>query len=350
MSHDTATAPSQPDPGTPEPRRPDPGTPDDRAVPVGRREDQGGRLVTVTVPDDASRDALTVPDGVQLELWDLTRDLPAEVAATVDVVVVPHGVVGETLRRLRDVPHLAVVQLPSAGFEHVMPHLPPGVTLCNGRGVHDDETAELALALTLASLRGLDDYLRAQDRHEWTSRTRPSLADRRALVIGHGAIGAAVARRLEAFVVDVVRVASTAREEDGVQVHGVDELPDLLPGAEVVILTVPLTDETDGLVDAGFLARMPDGALLVNVARGKVVDTGALLAELRSGRLRAALDVTDPEPLPAEHPLWSAPGLILTPHEGGNTTATPRRMTTLVQDQLERLAAGRELENVVART
>jgi phosphoglycerate dehydrogenase-like enzyme len=135
-----------------------------------------------------------------------------------------------------------------------------------------------------------------------------------------------------------------------VRVHGVADLPRLLPGADVVVLTVPLTDATRGLVDAAFLARMPDGALLVNVARGKVVDTDALLAELTSGRLRAALDVTDPEPLPADHPLWSAPGLILTPHEGGNTTATPRRMVALVQAQLDRLVAGDEPVNVVART
>ena len=308
------------------------------------------RPVTVAVPDEATRAALTVPDGVRLVVWDLASDLAPEVARAVDVVVVPHYVRRGVLRRLRDLPRLAVVQIPSAGFEHVLPHLPPGVLLCNGRGVHDDETAELALALTLASLRGLDDCLRQQDRREWTPRTRPSLADRRVLVVGYGAIGAAVSRRLEAFAVDVVRVASTARDEDGVHVHAVAELPDLLPGADVVILTVPLTDRTQGLVDADFLARMPDGALLVNVARGKVVDTGALLAELTSGRLRAALDVTDPEPLPADHPLWSAPGLILTPHEGGNTTATPRRMRALVQAQLDRLAAGQEPANVVART
>ncbi|WP_298457996.1 2-hydroxyacid dehydrogenase [uncultured Cellulomonas sp.] len=308
------------------------------------------RPVTVTVPDEATRHALTVPRGVRLEVWDLTTDLPPEVAADVDVVVVPHQAGRGTLARLRDLPRLAAVQIPSAGFEHVLRHLPEGVLLCNGRGVHDDETAELALALTLASLRGLDDYLRAQDRHEWTGRTRPSLADRRALVVGYGSIGGAVARRLEAFSVDVVRVATTARDDDGVRVHGVDELPALLPGAEIVILTVPLTPQTEGLVDADFLARLPDGALVVNVARGKVVDTGALLAELTSGRLRAALDVTEPEPLPADHPLWSAPGLILTPHEGGNTTATPRRMLALVQAQLDRLGAGEEPVNVVART
>ncbi len=306
--------------------------------------------MTVAVPDEETRIRLRVPDGVRVVVWDLTTDPEPDVAEAVQVVVVPHFVGRGLLRRLRDLPRLAVVQIPSAGFEHVLPHLPPGVLLCNGRGVHDDETAELALALVLASLRGIDDYVRQQDRREWTTRLRPSLADRRAVVVGHGAIGAAVARRLEVFAVDVVRVASTARDDGGVHVHGTDELPGLLPSADVVILTVPLTDATRGLVDADFLARMPDGALLVNVARGKVVDTPALLAELTSGRLRAALDVTDPEPLPADHPLWAAPGLILTPHEGGNTTATPRRMLALVQAQLDRMAAGEEPANVVART
>jgi phosphoglycerate dehydrogenase-like enzyme len=304
----------------------------------------------VAVPDEETRGALRVRDGVRLVVWDLASDAAPDVAEAVQVVVVPHYVPRGSLRRLRGLPRLAVVQIPSAGYEHVLHHLPPGVLLCNGRGVHDAETAELALALTLASLRGLDDYLRQQDRREWAGRTRPSLADRRALVVGYGAIGAAVARRLEAFEVDVVRVATAAREEDGVHVHGVAELPELLPGADIVLLTVPLTPATTRLVDAAFLARMPDGALLVNVARGKVVDTDALLAELASGRLRAALDVTDPEPLPADHPLWSAPGLILTPHEGGNTTATPSRMVALVQAQLDRLAAGDEPANVVART
>ncbi len=311
---------------------------------------RAGTHLTVAVPDEETRRALHVPDGVRLVVWDLASDPAPDVAEAVRVVVVPHDVPGGSLRRLRALPRLAVVQIPSAGYEHVLHHLPPGVLLCNGRGVHDAETAELALALTLSSLRGLDDYLRQQDRREWTGRTRPSLADRRALVVGYGAIGAAVARRLEAFEVDVVRVATAARDEDGVHVHGVAELPDLLPAADVVLLTVPLTPQTTRLVDAEFLARMPDGALLVNVARGKVVDTDALLAELTSGRLRAGLDVTDPEPLPADHPLWSAPGLILTPHEGGNTTATPRRMIALVQAQLDRLAAGDEPANVVART
>ena len=166
------------------------------------------------------------------------------------------------------------------------------------------------------------------------------------LIVGAGDLGEQTAKRLVGFGAQPVLVAHSAR--DGV--HATAELPDLLPHADVVVLTVPLTPDTEGMVDAAFLAALPDRALLVNVARGKVVDTDALVAECASGRLRAALDVTDPEPLPSEHPLWDAPGLILTPHEGGNTTATPRRMVALIQTQLDRLAAGDEPANVVART
>ena len=307
--------------------------------------------LTVTVPDAATLAELEAPPGVRLLEWGMTTDLPHDVAGEVDVVVVPHYFFDRVaLGRLHDLPRLSFVQLPSAGYEHVLPYLPGGVTLGSGRGVHDDETAELALALVLASIRGLDQCLRQQADAIWAPRMRGSLADRRVLVLGHGSVGSAIVARLEPFKVDIIRVARTARDEAGGHVHGVDELPALLPMVDVVIVIVPLTPETDGLVDADFLARMPDGALLVNVARGKVVDTAALLAELESGRLRAALDVTEPEPLPADHPLWRAPGLIITPHEGGNTTATHSRMVAVIQAQLQRMAAGQPLANVVAHT
>lgn len=307
--------------------------------------------VTVTVPTDHMADAVRDLPGVRVVVWNLVDPLEPATRDAVELVVVPDFfVASEGFRVLHDLPRLRVVQLPSAGVEHALPHLPAGLTVCNGRGVHSDETAELAVGLALASLRGIDDAVRAQDRQEWSPRLRPSLADRRAVVVGAGSIGTAVLRRLEAFAVHAVRVGTAARDDEAGHVHGVDELPRLLADAEVVVVTVPLTPETDGMLDAGLLARLPDGALLVNVARGKVVDTDALLAELVSGRLRAALDVTDPEPLPAGHPLWSAPGLLLTPHVGGNTTATPRRMAELVRAQLERLVGGEPLENVVAQT
>ena len=307
--------------------------------------------VTVTVPDAATLADLVAPSGVRLVEWGMTTDLPPDVAREVSAVVVPAYFFDRTaFARLRDLPKLSFVQLPSAGFEHVLDHLPAGIALSNGRGVHEDETAELAIALVLASQRGLADCFRQQVDGVWATRMRPSLADRRVLVLGHGSVGSEIVARLEPFRVDIVRVARTARDEKDGHVHGVSELAELLPGVDIVIVIVPLTPETEGLVDARFLALMPDGALLVNVARGKVVDTAALLVELGSGRLRAALDVTDPEPLPAGHPLWAAPGVIITPHEGGNTTATHSRMVTVIQSQLDRMAAGEPPLNVVART
>lgn len=284
-------------------------------------------------------------------LWHLADPLPPGLEPeSVDVVVVPHYFTGaEGYRVLHDLPNLRVVQLPSAGYEHALPLLPPGVTLCNGRGVHDAGTAELAVGLLLAMQRGIVDAVRAMDDRSWSPVPRSSLADRRVMVLGYGSIGAALARRLDPFEVEVVAVATRARTDDR-PVHGLDELPDLLPTVDAVVLLVPLSASTRHLVDAAFLAALPDGALVVNMARGGVVDTDALLAELSAGRLRAALDVADPEPLPPDHPLWAAPNVLLTPHLGGFTDATGPRFARLVRRQIERIAAGEELLNVVART
>ncbi len=248
---------------------------------------------------------------------------------------------GEVLARM---PRLQVVQTQTAGVEHVRGYVPEGVQLCNGRGIHDTSTAELAVLLALASLRELPAHVHAQAEGRWAPRTSESLADKTVLIAGHGQIGEAIEARLRAFeVAEVIRVARSAR--DGV--HAIADLPDLLPRADVVVVVVPGTEETRGLFDADALARMKDGALLVNVARGPVVDTDALLAELTSGRLLAALDVTDPEPLPPGHPLWEAPGLLLTPHVGGASSAMRPRSLRLVREQLERFAAGEPLANVV---
>ena len=282
------------------------------------------------------------PDGLRYEVVEGTEDVPDSVG-DVEFYVPPYfaGTVTDVLARMTG---LRVVQALTAGVDNLRRDIPGGVTLCNGRGIHDASTAELALTLTLASLRGIPGFVRAQERHAWQGGWHPALADKRVLLVGYGAIGEAVEARLRPFEVEVVRVARRAR--DGV--HPIDELPALLPDADVVILIVPLTDETRGLADAGFLAAMKDGALLVNVARGPVVDTGALLAALDSGRIRAALDVTDPEPLPAEHPLWDAPNLLVSPHVGGSSSAMWPRAHRLVRDQLHRFAAGEPLVNVMA--
>ena len=277
-----------------------------------------------------------VPDGMTAHVW-TSGDLPgADVLETVEIHVLPYTFDPSSFAAVPSIPRLRVLQTLTAGYEHVLPHLPAGVTLCNAGGVHDDSTAELALTLMLAAQRGVADFVRAQDEHRWAYAAYPSLADRRVLVVGFGGVGRAIAARLEPFGCDVTPVARTRRHG----VMSVNDLPDLLGEAEVVVLAVPLSDATRGMANAEFLAGMPDGALLVNVSRGPVVDTDALVAEVTAGRLRAALDVTDPEPLPPGHPLWSAPGVLISPHVGGNTSAFWPRARRLVEQQLTRLASG----------
>jgi phosphoglycerate dehydrogenase-like enzyme len=254
---------------------------------------------------------------------------------------------GDVFDVIREMPALKVVQLQTAGFEHAQSRIADGVTLCNARGVHDASTAELAVGLILASYRRLPRAVRDQDRQVWPSsydEVDDSLADRTVLILGYGAIGEALERRLTGFECEVIRVARRAR--DGV--HPISELPELLPRADVVVLLTPATPDTERMVDAKFLARLKDGALLVNVARGVVVDTDALLAELGTRRISAALDVTDPEPLPTGHPLWSAPNVLINPHRGGASTAFAPRVARLVRAQLQRYATGESLINVVA--
>ena len=286
-------------------------------------------------------------DGLAMRAWDLSDDLDDP---SVRVVVPPMGTT-ERLARLTALPGLAVVQVFTAGYDHVLAHLPSGVTLCNAAGVHDASTAEFAVALMLAAQRGIPEFARAQERGEWIGqRAWPALGDRRVLIVGYGRIGRALAARLAPFEVSLTAVASRPRAGDDVveRVHGFDELPWLLPHHDIVVLLTPLTDTTRGLADAAFLASMPDGALVVNVARGQVLDTAALLAETATGRLRAALDVADPEPLPLDHPLWHAPGVLVAPHVGGAGDTFRPRMVRLLREQLTRYAAGAPLLHVVA--
>jgi phosphoglycerate dehydrogenase-like enzyme len=285
------------------------------------------------------------PGGLRYEVVSTTGTEPVpDSVADVELYVTPYSFSTRAGAVMAEMSSLKVVQTQSAGVDHIRPFVPDGVLLCNGRGVHDASTAELAVTLVLASLRGVPGFVRAQDTATWAPATRRALADSRVLVVGYGAIGEALERRLTGFECDVIRVAR--RERDGV--HPISQLPELLPRADVVVLLTPATPETERMVDAKFLASMKDGALLVNVARGVVVDTDALLAELGTRRIRAALDVTDPEPLPAGHPLWSAPNVLINPHRGGASTAFAPRVARLVRAQLERYASGEPLINVVA--
>jgi phosphoglycerate dehydrogenase-like enzyme len=269
-------------------------------------------------------------------------DLP-DSGGEVEFYVLPYRFRAEDGEVLAQLPRLRTAQTMSAGVEHIQRFVPEGVQLCNGRGIHDTSTAELTLALILASLRGIPEFVRAQSRGEWQPDFKESLADKQVLIVGYGQIGAAIEARVLPFEAEVTRVARSAR--DGV--HAIDELPGLLPDADVVVVIVPGTEETKGLFDAEMLGRLKDGALLVNVSRGAVVDTDALVAELRSERIHAALDVVDPEPLPDGHPLWAVPNLLLVPHVGGASSAMWPRAHKLIREQLHRFAAGEPLANVV---
>ncbi|MFJ3764243.1 2-hydroxyacid dehydrogenase [Streptomyces sp. NPDC090082] len=292
--------------------------------------------------------------GLNYRFWDGGPEFPADPARCA-FYVVPYMKGSEiAVRPLAAMTSVRVVQTLSAGIDHVTPgidSLPPGVALCNAKGVHEASTAELTLALILASLRGIPGFVRGQDAEEWRAGFYPALADKSVLIVGYGSIGAAIEDRLAPFeCARVARVARSARTTERGPVHALTDLPALLPEADVVVLSTPLTPATTGLADAGFLARMKDGALLVNVARGPVVDTSALLKEVGSGRITAALDVTDPEPLPAGHPLWHAPGVLISPHVGGSTSAFMPRAKRLIAAQVRRFAAGEEPANVLLTT
>ncbi|WP_030421664.1 2-hydroxyacid dehydrogenase [Streptomyces sp. SCSIO 75703] len=295
-----------------------------------------------------------LPEGPVYRFWDGAEEFPADPADCVYYVVPYMKPPGVGLRPLPRMTSVQVVQTLSAGVDHVRPglaRLPAGVRLCNARGVHEASTAELALGLILASLRGIPDFVRAQEKGEWLGGFRPALADRTVLIVGYGSIGSAIEDRLTPFeVARVVRVARSPRTTERGPVRPFTELPSLLPEADVVVLSTPLDEGTRRLADAGFLARMKDGALLVNVARGAVVDTEALLTEVSTGRLTAALDVTDPEPLPADHPLWRAPGVLVSPHAGGPTSAFLPRAKRLLTDQLSRFVNREPLRNVILTT
>ncbi|MDI3423229.1 2-hydroxyacid dehydrogenase [Streptomyces luteolus] len=292
-----------------------------------------------------------LPDGFDYRIWDGEDAFPAD-PADCAFYVVPYMKPAEVcVRPLSEMTSVQVVQTLTAGMDHMLPgaaDLRPGVRLCNARGVHEASTAELTLALVLASLRGIPGFVEGRRKEEWRSGFYPALADKSVLIVGYGSIGSAVEDRLAPFeCARVVRVARSARTTERGPVHPFAELTALLPEADVVILCTPLTERTKGLVDAKFLAGMRDGALLVNVARGPVVDTQALLAELESGRISAALDVTDPEPLPAGHPLWHAPNLLVSPHVGGSSSAFLPRAKRLLVRQLNRFADGDPVDNVV---
>jgi phosphoglycerate dehydrogenase-like enzyme len=299
--------------------------------------------VLIWVPLEPVAQGLAGLDGVSVEVVVPAGGEPPAGAADVEFYVPAFFPDEAAVVVMDSMPRLKVVQTLTAGFDRVRPHVPAGAVLCNARGAHDASTAEWVMAAILASVRQFPHFGAEQAAGRWSFRFTNCLAGKTVLIVGYGSIGKAVERRLAGFDVRISRVARAAR--DGVS--PVAELPQLLPEADVVILLAPVTRDTIGMADAAFLARMKDGALLVNAARGVLTVTEDLVAEVSTGRLSAALDVTDPEPLPPGHPLWSLPNVLITPHVAASTPVSATGAISLVRAQVERYLAGEPLVNVI---
>jgi phosphoglycerate dehydrogenase-like enzyme len=298
--------------------------------------------IPVLVPHGVGTAPIAAVAGLRPVVYDPQGELP-DGAADAEVLIPPFRSPEEVVRLVERLPKLRLVQLLSAGADRWIGRLPEGVGLSDGRGSHGGATAEWVVTALLSIYRHFPRFADAQREQRWDTHQTEELAEKKVLIVGAGDVAENTVRRLVPFEVSTTLVARRARAG----VHGIDEVHDLLPDHDACVLIVPLTDGTRGLVDARFLAAMPDGAVLVNAARGPVVDTGALLAELTAGRLRAALDVTDPEPLPAGHPLWEAPGLLLTPHVGGGVPLALRRAYRVAAEQLAVFARGERPPNLV---
>jgi phosphoglycerate dehydrogenase-like enzyme len=238
---------------------------------------------------------------------------------------------------------LKVVQSPGTGVDGIIDSVPSGITLCSARGTNHTAVAEWTVAAILAGLRHFAFFRDEQRAGRWTRNSPSQVSESTILFVGYGAIAERAEELLTPFGPSIFRVARHARPGVGTFA----ELPELLPVADVVVILLPLTPETDGTVDAAFLAQMKEGALLVNPSRGRIVDTDALIKALKRGRITAVVDVTEPEPLPPKHPLFSTPGIFITPHTAGVTKNGPRATYRLITEQLRRFSAGEELQNVV---
>jgi phosphoglycerate dehydrogenase-like enzyme len=297
--------------------------------------------VKLWIPDRADRHSVgELPEGVELHL--IPKEGISEELLEAEFLV-PGSDEPCMIKALARMPKLRVIQTLSAGVDWLLPSVPPGVTLCDARGTRDGPVAEWVLGAILASLKHFGDARDSQRAHDWRWREPDELAGKTVMILGYGSIGLAVERLLRASDAEVIRVARHARPG----VHAVDELASLLGLADIVVVLLPLTSATAGLLDREMLGQMREGALLVNAARGSIVDTEALLELLQVGRIRAALDVTEPEPLPADHQLWDAPGLLITPHFAGDTRGAERRAFALVGEQVRRYVSSEPLVNVV---
>ncbi|ROP39819.1 NAD(P)-dependent oxidoreductase [Saccharothrix texasensis] len=302
-------------------------------------------LVSSEPDDEVGVEKLSSLNGVEVCTYDPNvSELTAQQRKS-EILIPPYRSSHRPIPLLDQLPNLRMVQLLSAGVDEWSAHVPNHVMLSSARGAHAGPVSEWVLSAALTQYRQWPALVRFQDAGVWAHRQfdADTLDGKRVLIVGAGSIGMAVARRFQAFDVSCTLVASVSREG----VHGAAELPNLIRGHHIVVVTVPLTERTQGLINTSFLAAMDDGALLINASRGRIVDTMALVGELRSGRLRAALDVTDPEPLPSGHPLWRCKGVIISPHSARTVPGTNRLCYVIATNQVESLVAGKMPSNAV---
>ena len=285
---------------------------------------------------------LEVPSGFR-KLSPIDFPLNSSDLSQITIYVQPYMTGIETLEPTKSMSNLQLLQIPNAGYESAVPYVRPGVTLCNARGVHNASTAELAVGMAIAMRRGLPHFLREQDRGHWGHERMGSLNDSNIGIIGAGSIGQTLVSYLKPYEVNITTFSRTGRNGSRLM----SELDELLPTFDFLFLILPLNEESKHLINKERLALMKDRAILVNVARGRIVDTDALIAELNTGRISAALDVTDPEPLPPGHPLWGAPNVLITPHVGGDSQAFEKRGRLFIEEQLQRIADGLLPHNII---
>ncbi|MCE7009340.1 phosphoglycerate dehydrogenase [Kibdelosporangium philippinense] len=304
-------------------------------------------LVSNETDDRVGVERLEQIDGVEVLTYDPnTLDLTAEQRAA-HILMPPFRGSHRALPLLNRLPELRMVQLLSAGVDEWSGEVPGHVLLASARGAHGRPISEWVISAILALYRQWPALVRYQDERVWAHRRvdADTLAGKRVLIIGAGAIGTAVAKRVEVFEASATLVARSAR--DGV--HPATALPDLVGAHDIVVIAAPINEDTRGLVNKDFLAAMPDGAMVVNVGRGEIVDTDALTAELQTGRLRATLDVTDPEPLPAEHPLWTCKNAIISPHMSRTVPGTNALCYEVAATQIATFVEGGKPSNMVQR-
>ncbi|HCM93169.1 2-hydroxyacid dehydrogenase [Glutamicibacter arilaitensis] len=305
---------------------------------------------TISFPTQELIDAVgPIPENLKAVLWDLENE-PRTPLEDIEIAVLPYMASPQRLKNIRQAPNLKIVQTQTTGYDGMVDLIGDRADINTAAGVHAAATAEMAIGLAIASLRGYPQAVRDQQSGHWNPQQWPGLADRTVALVGVGGIGEEIRKRLEPFEVNLLRFGSTARTDEHGQVFATADLAARAAEIEVLILIVPLNDSTHHLVDAELLAQLPDGATVVNVARGPVVQTEAIVAEVASGRLNMASDVFDPEPLPADHPLWQHPNALVIPHNGGNTKAFFPRMVKLLKKQVQSWAAGHDGENLVHRS